>query len=424
MSEVESLLVPLEPLGPGHTVDDVSEILLDEKYQRFLCLPVVEDGQPIGVVTRSDMQRIYMKMYGRELHGKKSVIEVMNVKPLVVDMSMPMEDVSHYVTSNIKFPIAEDFLLTRDGRYCGLGHVVDLLKVMEQKLSRQNQEVAKAYGQLKASQAQLVQSEKMASLGQMVAGVAHEINTPLGYVKNNIGMAQDAFSRMHGMVAQYDELLEMLTSGQAGENTVGEQMTIIENMRGDFWSVYQPEDVQSLFSDTLYGVDQISEIVVNLKNFSRLDQAPIDNVNLNQTIDSSLLIAKSLLKNKAKVIKQYAELPKVSCSPAQINQVFLNLLTNAAQAIEGQGTIYIRTYSDGAYVYASVQDSGKGIPKESLKMIFDPFYTTKPIGEGTGLGLSIVFRIVNDHGGKIRVASEEGRGTRFEVSLPCNKAVH
>ena len=421
MSEVESLLVQLEPVTPSHTVDDVSELLLHGDYERFLCLPVVDAGRPIGVISRSEMQKIYMSMYGRELYGKKSVTQFMNRKAVVVDMKQPMEQISRYVTSNIKFPITEDFILTRDGQYSGIGHVVDLLKVMEGKLTRQSEEITRAYRELQASQSQLIQSEKMASLGQMVAGVAHEINTPLGYVKNNVSLAQDVFAQLKGLVASYDELLALLMGGEAEETAVVRYLGEIDRQRNDFWSVYPAEEVDNLFGDTLFGVDQISEIVLNLKNFSRLDQAAVDEVSLNQTIESTLVIAKNVLKNKVELIKQYGEIPAVKCSPSQINQVFLNLLTNAAQAMDGNGKILIRTWADERYVYASVQDTGKGISKENLQKIFDPFFTTKPVGEGTGLGLSIVFKIIESHKGFIRVASEVGKGTRFIVALPHPK---
>ncbi len=421
MSEVESLLVPLEPVSPAHTVDEVSELLLHPDYQRFLCLPVVDQGKPLGVISRNEMQKIYMSMYGRDLYGKKSVTQFMNSAAVVVDMQHPMEQISRYVTSNIKFPITEDFILTRNGEYCGLGHVVDLLKVMENKLTRQSEEISRAYRELKASQSQLIQSEKMASLGQMVAGVAHEINTPLGYVKNNVSLAQDVFVQLKALVGSYDALLALLLGGDANEATVGRQLEMIEQQRNDFWSVYPQDEIDNLFGDTLFGVNQISEIVLNLKNFSRLDQAAVDEVNLNQTIESTLVIAKNVLKNRVELIKQYGNVPAVKCSPSQINQVFLNLLTNAAQAMDGMGKILIRTWADERYVYASVQDTGKGIAKENLQKIFDPFFTTKPVGEGTGLGLSIVFKIIESHKGFIRVASEVGKGTRFIVALPLAK---
>jgi two-component system NtrC family sensor kinase len=177
-------------------------------------------------------------------------------------------------------------------------------------------------------------------------------------------------------------------------------------------------DVDEILGDTIHGVSEISDLVVNLKNFSRLDQAKITEVSLNECLDSALVVGKNALKYKATILKEYGEIPRVPCSPSQINQVFLNLLTNAVQAIEGSGRILLKTWFDDDLVYVSVQDTGQGIPKENLRRIFDPFFTTKEIGQGTGLGLSICYQIVRQHGGDIRVASEVGRGTRFVVSLP------
>ncbi|MFZ5485123.1 MAG: ATP-binding protein [Pseudomonadota bacterium] len=415
---MESLLVRVTPLTPRHTVNDVSELLLQQDYRRFLCLPVVDQGQPVGTVSRDELQTIFMKMYGRELHGRKPVVTVMNPKPLVVDIEQPLDRISQYIADNVRFPITEDFIITRENQYLGVGHVVDLLRSMQARLDHRNRELAKAYDRLKSSQTQLVQSEKMASLGQMVAGVAHEINTPLGYVKNNINLARDALSLMQTRLIAYESLLARLMSGEADEIELEAGLASIREMREEFESGFTREDVENLFDDTLYGVEQISEIVLNLRDFSRLDQAPVDNVNLNQCLDSALLIARNVLKHKAEIIKDYGNTPPVTCAPSQINQIFLNLLTNAAHAIDDKGRILVKTYSDERYVHAIVQDTGKGIPQENLKHIFDPFFTTKPIGQGTGLGLSIAYQIVRRHGGHIRVASQVGLGTKFCVSLP------
>ncbi|MEZ5615733.1 MAG: ATP-binding protein, partial [Rhodocyclaceae bacterium] len=283
---------------------------------------------------------------------------------------------------------------------------------------------ANAYSQLKASQAKLVQSEKMASLGQMVAGVAHEINTPLGYVKNNFSIARELLDQMRLQLDAYDELMARLLSGETDEAAVTSSLGAISELKAAFEAAFPSDDVKNLFDDTLHGVEQISEIVANLRDFSRLDQSPIDNVSLNQCLDSALLIARNVIKNKAEVLKVYGEIPKVSCSPSQINQVFLNLLTNAAQAIEDRGRILVKTSADDHYVHAEVQDNGRGIPEELLKKVFDPFFTTKPIGQGTGLGLYISYQIVQKHGGLLRVASKPGVGTRFCVSLPRPRALN
>ena len=177
--------------------------------------------------------------------------------------------------------------------------------------------------------------------------------------------------------------------------------------------------MEELLQASASGMEQISDMVMNLKNFSRVDRQKVDNVNLNEGLDSALLIAKNTLKHKVEIAKNYGDLPPVQCSPSQINQVFLNLLVNAAQAIEDTGTITLTTVSKGDTVDIIIEDNGSGIPEDVLPHIFDPFYTTKDVGEGTGLGLSICYQIIEQHSGTIRAESEPGKGTRFIVSLPA-----
>ena len=212
--------------------------------------------------------------------------------------------------------------------------------------------------------------------------------------------------------------MQALLDPSGSEVEVARQLSAIEDLR----SMVDPEllfaDMETLFGDTAFGLGQIGELVLGLKDFSRLDQAATDDVSLNDCVNNALLIARNALKNKVEVVRQLGEIPKISCVPSQINQVLLNLFTNASQAIEGQGRIVIKSWADEASVHLSVQDSGKGIAPENLKKIFDPFFTTKPVGEGTGLGLSITWQIIQQHGGRIRVASEVGKGTRFVISLP------
>ncbi len=424
MKSIAELCVNIEPLKPHFKVVDVGDIFLDKNYDRFLSLPVVDEGRPIGTISRSHVQQIFMSRFGRELHGNKPIAGIMNPAPLIVSLNQPVEEASQYITRNISFPITEDFIVTNDDGYHGVGSVIDLIRALEGRLLNQNHSLAQAYEKLKASQAQLVQSEKMASLGQMVAGVAHEINTPLGYVKSNMEIARDAYQKMDALSSAYDMLFSMIQSPETDEAVLGEHLAELQNMRAELAEVFPRESMEGLFEDSLYGLQQISEIVVSLKDFSRLDRAPVDDVDLNQCIDAALRIGHNVIKHKAEVVREFGELPRVSCSPSQINQVFLNLLTNAAQAMEGYGRIKIRTFADERFIHAIVQDNGKGIPPESLEKIYDPFFTTKPVGQGTGLGLSIVFGIIKDHKGHIQVKSEVGKGTAFCVSLPIKRVVN
>jgi signal transduction histidine kinase len=290
---------------------------------------------------------------------------------------------------------------------------------LERRVIERTRELSEALRQLKESEAQLIQSEKMSSLGQMVAGVAHEINTPLAYAKNSLGSVGGRLQDLSRLAAETEKLLQLLRSGAADPQALAEQFGLTERVVAQLRAHHVLEELQALVKDGLHGIGQISEIVGNLKNFSRLDRSKIAAFNVNEGLDSTLAIARHELKHHV-VKKNYGNIPAITCSPSQINQVFLNLITNAAQAMEQrQGEIRITTRRQGAgHVAVEVADTGKGIPPEVLPKIFDPFFTTKEVGKGTGLGLSIVYKIVEQHGGTISVDSTLGVGTRFTVVLP------
>ena len=290
---------------------------------------------------------------------------------------------------------------------------------LERRVVERTRELSEALKQLKESEAQLIQSEKMSSLGQMVAGVVHEINTPLAYVKNSLGSVATRVQDLARLAAETEKLLDLLRAGAANPQELAEQFGLTERLIAQLRAHHALEELDALAKDGLHGIGQISEIVGNLKNFSRLDRSKVASFNLNEGLDSTLAIARHELKHHA-VKKNYGDIPPITCSPSQINQVFLNLVNNAAQAMgPGPGEIRITTRREGAgHVAVEVADSGKGIPPEVLPKIFDPFFTTKDVGKGTGLGLSIVYKIVEQHGGRISVDSTVGVGTRFTVVLP------
>ncbi len=249
-------------------------------------------------------------------------------------------------------------------------------------------QVEQRTAELRMQQAHLIQSEKLASLGQMVAGVAHEINTPLGYALSNVETVKLSLASLPGQ----DKL------GEEGQESLVEADVLLE--------------------DAMHGLDQIDELVKSLKNFSRMDRSQTELFDLNEGLDTALKICHSQLKERITVATDYGELPRIPCAPSQLNQVFLNLLNNGAQAIEGQGSIRIRTRLVDETIEISIRDSGCGMDEETAAHIFEPFFTTKPVGEGTGLGLSIVFRIIEDHRGSIEVDSAPGQGTEFTIRLP------
>jgi signal transduction histidine kinase len=418
MSNVAELVRACPFIAPDESIARAAEIMLDPACGDFLSLPVIDGVTPVGIVTRHLLQNIYLSRFGRELHARKSVADVMGRKPILVEAGTPVEEASPHITARIGFPIREDFIVTRDGSYAGVGVVVDLLKAMERSIAHRNEEIAGAYRQLKESQIHLVQSEKMASLGQMVAGVAHELNTPLGYVRNNVELISALTAGMREIADANRQLLCLLDTPDADPAIIASFVSRMRDEAENGQAALLLDDLTQLLDDTLFGCGQIAELVSSLKDFSRLDRQSSENIDINECVRTALLIARNVIKDKAEVTQDLGALPVCRCVPSQINQVLLNLITNAAHAIEQRGRILIRTRSEAGQVTISIQDTGKGMTPEVMEKIFDPFFTTKPVGQGTGLGLSISYRIIQEHGGTIRVASQSGKGTRFLISLP------
>ena len=418
LGDIAALCMPVVPLRPDMTIDTAAERLLAPENAGLLCLPVVIGEVVVGTLSRHTLNGVFLRRFGRELYGSRPVTALMNEQPLIVPLDLPLEQAAADVTARIGSPLTEDFVIVDGNRYQGMGVVLDLLAALRARADQSAAQLASAFVDLKQSQAALVQSENMASLGQMVAGVAHEINTPLGYVRNNVEMVRDVFTELSEAARQMHHLVELFADPEADEARLTTQIQTVTTQVGALGDGVL-DDTRSLFEDTLFGVDQIRDLVVNLRNFSRLDQARVAQISLNDCLDQTLMIANNVIKDCLAVVKRYGDVPAVSCSPSQINQVLLNLVTNAAQAVpDSGGKLLLKTEADGDWVHVSVQDNGKGIAPEHLAKIFDPFFTTKPVGQGTGLGLSISFQIVEAHGGRLQVASKPGIGTRFVLSLP------
>ena len=267
-----------------------------------------------------------------------------------------------------------------------------------------------------ASQAQVLHTNKLASLGGMVAGVAHEINTPLGFVKSNVEVVSDLISEYEAAVTKVMTGVDLLLSLDA--SMVDRAQAAIQKARIELARATTLNEARELLEDSAEGLKQMSSLVLNLKGFARVDRDGMDTIDLNDSIRSALTIAGHQLRDRIQVVQELGDVPKVKCMPSQINQVFLNMITNAAQAMDDEGKLTIRSVAKPNVVEVSFEDTGSGIPDDVLPKIFDPFFTTKPVGEGTGLGLSIVHKIIQGHGGAIRVKSQVGKGTTFFVELP------
>jgi two-component system NtrC family sensor kinase len=278
-------------------------------------------------------------------------------------------------------------------------------------LEARNQELEVGKAELQRLQSQIVHSEKMASLGQLAAGVAHELNNPVGFVYGNLDILESRIKDIFKLLTFYD--YAELTPDKA---------SAIDQLKEDMNYSALSEDINSMIADCLEGAIRIRDIVQNLRTFSRLDQAEYKRTDLHEGIDSTLrLLSKYFSSENIKLIRDFGDVPEIEGFAGQLNQVWMNLLVNAAQAVEkGGGEVRIKTSFDGDSVVVSISDTGRGIEPEYMSRIFDPFFTTKPVGEGAGLGLAISFGIIERHKGKIGVVSEPGKGSTFAVTIPVN----
>jgi signal transduction histidine kinase len=283
----------------------------------------------------------------------------------------------------------------------------------ERTVQERNTELEGLNHKFSEAQNQLLQSEKMASVGQLAAGVAHEINNPIGFVHANLSVLRQYVEDIFKVLAVYGQIERALPDDHPGLDQLRDIKRRIE-------IDYLCNDTLDLLSETLGGVTRVKKIVQDLKDFSHLDKAEWQRFDIHQCLDSTLNMIAHELKYKVEVIKEYAQLPQIRCLPFQLSQVFVNLLMNAAQAIDQRGSVTIRTTGDGDSIWIAVSDTGKGIAPAHLHRIFEPFFTTKPVGLGTGLGLSVSYSIIQRHGGSIEASSQPGSGTTVTIRLPLN----
>lgn len=287
-------------------------------------------------------------------------------------------------------------------------------KQSERQLQQSYEALKELNRKLADAQSQLLQSEKMASIGQLAAGVAHEINNPIGFVSSNLGTMGNYVDILFKLIGSYE-----FVAASAREKGVPTES--VEEVKKAIDYAFLKEDLDSLLNESRDGVQRVKRIVQDLKDFSLVDEAEWQWSDINQGIESTLNVMWTEIKGKAEVDRDYGAVPEIYCLPQQLNQVFMNILMNASQAIGAQGKIAIRTSTADGWVCAAFSDAGQGIPPEIINRIFDPFFTTKPVGKGTGLGLSLAYGIVKKHKGRIEVDSEPGKGTTFRVWLPLEQ---
>ncbi len=386
------------------------EVLTAENGQDGL--EVFEQQKPTLVITdvkMPGMSGIDVLKKVKEIESDTEVIVITGHGDLEISVDALRLDASDFISK----PVDIEHLLLSVKRAMDRHKMRTQLKAYTKDLESL---LDKKASEIKDAHAMLLQSEKLASIGQLAAGVAHEINNPIGFISSNLNTLEQYIEDIKSLMEQYKDF-HSINNGER-------QMLLnrIESLKEEMDFEFILEDLFKLVEETKEGADRVKKIVGDLKDFSRVDHGEKDFFNINQGLESTLNIVRNELKYKAKISKEYNEIPEIECYSQELNQVFMNLLTNAAQSIENQGKIGIKTglvYDNGQdFIEIRISDTGCGIAEENLNRIFDPFFTTKEVGKGTGLGLNISYKVIKKHKGKIKVESEVGKGTTFIVSLP------
>ena len=292
------------------------------------------------------------------------------------------------------------------------------------QIEAKNKTLQSASKQLEDTQAQMLQSEKMASIGQLAAGVAHEINNPTGFVSSNLKTLGDYQDDICELLEKYHELVSIIEKSADTSKTDEAILAKIEEIKSveiDIDIEFLLEDIADLIGDCREGIDRIKKIVIDLKDFAHPGEDKIQTTDINTGLESTLNVVNNEIKYKATVHKDFGDIPAIKGHPQQLNQVFMNILVNAAQSIEKNGEIGIRTRKTNGRVEVRISDTGCGISEENLGKIFDPFFTTKDVGKGTGLGMNIAYHIIQKHNGTIKVESTVGKGTTFIITIPADE---
>lgn len=378
----------------GHVLETGAALLINGD--------VAETNLPIRLTNRQDRTKHSTMCWPLKVNDRTIGAVAINRLPDQPRYTVADLDRGQVVTNLLALVVANHRMhVEREARIIELSTLNELMRRMNQ--------------QLEEAQDQLMQAEKLASIGQIAAGVAHEINNPVGYVLSNLGT-------LGTYLPQLFDLFDAYIAAESGDDDALEHLARARAKRTKMKFDYIRLDTGALVKESIEGIQRVKHIVQDLKDFSRgaVDEA-WERIDLHEALDRMLNIARSEIKYKVKIETAYGELPMVECQASRLHQVFLNLLVNAAQAIEVAGTIRISTGQLASDVWVCFEDTGCGIPADQLNRIFDPFFTTKEVGQGTGLGLSVSYAIVNRHGGRIDVESEVGKGSRFTVRIPAKR---
>lgn len=381
----------LDAHDDAHILDFVSGCVVESDLLRARLGSIVDSGETLDLLHHQD-QRVFEISSRPQYLGEQIIGRVFG-----------FQDITHRMQAEVALRESRDLLEQRV-----LARTADL-NAANETLQQEKERQAILIKRLEEAQNQLMQSERMASIGQLAAGVAHEINNPVGFVNSNLGSLQHYVNDMLSLLSAYEQAEPALPVAEIRAIKQVKAAVDIEFLR---------EDVVSLLAESLDGLKRVTRIVQDLKNFSHVDETERQWADLEAGMESTLRVVWNELKYKAEVVKVFSGIPQIECFPLQINQVFMNLLVNASHAIAERGTITIRTGHDEVQSWVEVQDTGRGIQPENLSRIFDPFFTTKPVGQGTGLGLSLSYGIVKKHGGRFEVSSTLGIGSTFKVIFP------
>ena len=368
---------------------------------KFLVKKVIESGMPQHSLD------IYTDKHGEKRFKRMNCLPVKNEAGRIFQFVIVLKDITDDKIKEEKIKALNKRLLETSD-----------------EIKTKNKELEYTLKQLKDTQAQILQAEKMASVGQLAAGIAHEINNPTGFVSSNLKTLADYIDDINRLIKQYRILIADLTDNDAKDkitSSIEKQLEQISGIEEEIDLDFIMDDVMDLIGDCREGTKRIKKIVIDLKDFAHPGDDKLQARDINKGIESTLNVVWNELKYKATVTKEYGDLPVIKCYPQQLSQVFMNIFVNAAQAIEKRGEIRISTRADNGSVEVRISDTGVGISRENISKIFDPFFTTKEVGKGTGLGMNIAYNIIKKHKGTIDVESTPGKGTTFTIRLPVKR---